>query len=149
MSVFSLSRLGFGLVLCVGLFSCSGSPELQSNSGNVLSVADTGPTTKIREVQKNKANKVVRVQGKMNAQAPLMGGQVAYELRDDTGSIWVVTQGVTQGRLPAIGTQIGVQGQVRFKPISIAGQDHSSVYLEQKGAVEIVPANRNSDSKSS
>jgi hypothetical protein len=145
MSVFSLPRVSFGFVLCVGLMGCNGSPKLQSNSGNVLSVADTGPTTKIREVQKNKANKVVRVQGKINAQAPLMGGQVAYELRDDTGSIWVVTQ----GRLPAIGTQIGVQGQVRFKPISIAGQDHSSVYLEQRGAVEIVPATRNSDAKAS
>lgn len=143
--VFSVSRFGLGVLLCVGFIGCNGSPELQSKSGNVLSVLDMGAATKIREVQKNNVNQVVRLRGKIGSQAPLMGGQVAYELRDDTGSVWIVTQ----EKLPASGTQIGVQGQVRVKKMSIAGQEQTSVYIEQRGSVEILPASQGTDSKSS
>ena len=145
MQVFSISRLCLSVGLCLGFLGCNGSPQLQSTSGNVLSVLDMSAATKIRDVQKNKVNQVVRLQGKIGSQAPLMGGQVAYELRDDSGSIWIVTQ----EKLPASGTQICVQGEVKFKQITIAGQDQSSVYIEQRGGVEVLPASQGSDSTSS
>lgn len=132
-SVFSTARYSIGLLVCASLvtslLSCGNTPETQSNSGNLLAVLDIGNATKIRDAQKQKPNTTVRVQGKITALAPLAGGLRAYELRDDTGSIWVVTQ----QKVPPVGSSIGVQGTVRIEQIKIEGRDQSSVYIEQRG----------------
>jgi uncharacterized protein YdeI (BOF family) len=130
-SVVSVIRFSFGLVLCLGLGSsllgCGSTPEAQSSNGNLFSVLDMGGATKVRDAQKQKPNTSVRLQGKITTLAPLAGGLRAYELRDETGSIWVVTQ----QRVPPVGASIAVQGTIRLEKIVIDGRDQSSVYLEQ------------------
>jgi len=122
----SFSKVGL-VVLCLSTIGCSASPDLPAASNNVLSMMEPGERVQIRDVG-SKRDRVVQVEGKIKAQAPLMGGQRAYEVQDNTGSVWVVT-----GRaVPAIGSQVNVQGKVRLQKINLAGQDQSAVYIEQQ-----------------
>jgi hypothetical protein len=92
----------------------------------VFSALEPGEQVNIKDVGL-KRDRVVQVQGKINAEAPLMGGLKAYEVKDETGSVWVVTS----RSIPAIGSQVNVQGKVRLEKIDLAGKDQSTVYLEQ------------------
>jgi uncharacterized protein YdeI (BOF family) len=124
-----------GLVFLVGCESPQASEPIQP--GAVFSVLDFG-TTKISEIQKGKTNYTVHLQGKIVAQAPLLG-QRAFELQDATGKIWVVTK----EKLP-VATEVKVTGKVRYQSILLDGRESGTVYLEQQGAVEVVPAGKTS-----
>jgi hypothetical protein len=134
------SLIQFGLSGCcfLGLVSCSSnvSPGVMSPTERVLSVLDFGSVTSVRDIQKNKQFFSVHVKGKIAAQAPLGIGVKAYELKDETGSIWIVTQ----NEIPSTGTSVVVKGTVRHKKILVDGQDQSGVYLEQNGTAETIPA---------
>lgn len=139
-SNFSILKSGLGLSLLTGLVSC-GRPALQAGQTQfrpeaMLSTLDFS-TAKIRDLQKQKTNFTVHLQGKTVAQAPL-AGLGAYELEDATGKIWVVTKSVP----PALGTEVKVTGKVRYQRILLNGQDQGSVYIEQEGAAEPVSANK-------
>ncbi|MER3432776.1 MAG: hypothetical protein C4288_04925 [Leptolyngbya sp. ERB_1_1] len=122
----SFSRVGL-VLLCLSTIGCSASPDLPAASNNVLSMMEPGEQVQIRDVG-SKRDRVVQVEGKIKAQAPLMGGQRAYEVQDNTGSVWVVTNRA----VPTIGSQVTVQGKVRLQKIDLAGQDQSTVYIEQQ-----------------
>jgi|GEM_PF-858936 len=131
---------GFGLSLLVGLVGCS-SPALQPEETSfhpeaMLSTFDFS-TAKISDLQKQKTNFTVHLQGKTGAQAPL-AGLSAYELQDRTGKIWVVAKSAS----PAPGTEVKVTGKVRYQSIVLDGRDQGSLYVEQEGAAEPVPANK-------
>ncbi len=129
---------GLSGLCCLGLVSCSGSaaPGVTTPTERVLAALDFGSLTQVRDIQKNKQHFSVHVKGKIAAQAPLGVGVRAYELRDETGSIWIVTN----SEVPSTGTSVVVKGTVRHKQISVDGQDQSSVYLEQNGTAESIPA---------
>lgn len=137
---FSILRRGFGLSLLVGLLGCSRpvlqADETQFRPESMLSTFDFS-TAKISDLQKQKTDFTVHLQGKIGAQAPL-AGLSAYELQDATGKIWVVTKSA----LPAPGTEVKVVGKVRYQRILLNGQDQGSVYIEQEGAAEPVSANK-------
>lgn len=120
------SRIGV-VLLCVSAIGCTTSPDLPSASNNVLAVLEPGEQVKANQVSQ-KRDRVVQVQGQIKAQAPLMGGKRAYEVQDETGSVWVVSDRA----VPATGSQVSVQGKVKFQKIEIAGKDQSSVYVEQQ-----------------
>ncbi|MCU0553135.1 MAG: hypothetical protein MUC48_27715 [Leptolyngbya sp. Prado105] len=121
----SFSRFGV-VLLCLSAIGCSASPNLPSASNNLLTVLEPGEKVKANQVNE-KRDRIVQVQGQIKAQAPLMGGKRAYEVQDETGSVWVVTQQM----LPATGTQVNVQGKVKIQKIEIAGKDESAAYIEQ------------------
>lgn len=124
----SIGLVAVGLVLSsLSAIGCGASPELPAASNNVLSLVQPGERSKIRDLG-SKRDRTVLVEGKIKAQAPLMGGQRAYEVQDATGSIWVVTS----QSVPATGSQVTVQGKVRLEKIDLAGQDQSALYLEQQ-----------------
>ncbi len=129
------SRFGIGIfgILCANLIGCTSPPDLPTTSNQVMSALNLLERTSIRDVSK-KIDRDVRLQGKIESQVPLVGGARAYELSDETGRIWITTR----DRLPAPGTKINVQGKVRYEKISIDGQDQSTVYLEQRGAPEVI-----------
>lgn len=122
----SFSRIGL-MAVCLCTIGCSASPNLPAASNNVITALQSGDRVKIRDVG-SKRDRVVQVEGKIKAQAPLIGGQRAYEVQDDTGSVWVVT---TQA-VPQTGSQVTVQGTVKLQKIDLAGQDQSTVYIEQQ-----------------
>ncbi|MBD2081182.1 hypothetical protein [Leptolyngbya sp. FACHB-17] len=123
----NVGLVAVGLGLSCFAISCSASPDLPVASNNVLSLVQAGDRVKVRDLG-SKRDRTVQVEGKIKAQAPLMGGQRAYEVQDDTGSIWIVT-----GQpVPATGSQVSVQGKVRLQKIDLAGQDQSALYIEQQ-----------------
>lgn len=139
-SNFSILKGGFGLFLLVGLLGCS-RPALEAGQTQfrpeaMFSTLDFS-TVKISDLQKQKTNFTVHLQGKIGAQAPL-AGLSAYELEDATGKIWVVTKSAP----PAPGTEVKVVGKVRYQRILLNGKDQGSVYIEQEGAAETVSANK-------
>ncbi|MGG6267984.1 hypothetical protein ACQ4M3_15670 [Leptolyngbya sp. AN03gr2] len=122
----SFSRMGL-VVLCLSAIGCSASPNLPVASTNVITALQPGERVKIRDVG-SKRDRVVQVEGKIKGQAPLMGGQRAYEVQDDTGSVWIVTSRA----IPATGSSVTVSGTVRLQKIDLAGQDQSTVFIEQQ-----------------
>ncbi|NJK52661.1 MAG: hypothetical protein HC936_07225 [Leptolyngbyaceae cyanobacterium SU_3_3] len=95
-------------------------------------------------IQKTKLTNTVRLQGKMVAQAPLLG-QRAFEVQDATGKVWVVTTET----LPTVGTEVKVTGKVRYQSILLDGKESGTVYVEQQGVVEVIPAAKTSLSSTS
>ncbi len=136
----SIPTCGVGLYLLVGLAGCN-SPALQPEKTTfhpeaVLSTLDFS-TAKISDLQKQKINFTVHLQGKIGAQAPL-AGLSAYELQDSTGKVWVVTKRAS----PPPGTDVKVTGKVRYQRILLDGKDQGSIYIEQEGAAESVSATK-------
>lgn len=122
----SFSRIGL-VCLCLSTIGCSASPNLPAASNNVIAVLEPGEQVKANQVAQ-KRDRRVQVQGKIKAQAPLFGGKRAYEVQDETRSVWVVSDRA----LPATGSQVTVHGTVKLQKIDMAGKDQSTVYIEQK-----------------
>lgn len=79
--------------------------------------------------QKQKIGAKVYLRGKVKSHAPFLGAG-AYQLQDDTGSIWVFT---TQP-LPPVGEDLLIQGKVEYKSLLIKemkGKDIGDVYFKE------------------
>jgi hypothetical protein len=99
-------------MICWGLASCSA-------------------VTTVKEVRANPHRNwftdTVRLQGIVGDRAPLIDAQV-YQLRDATGTIWVLTQ----RQDVQTGTKVRVKGQVRFQDIQVEGQDLGEPYIQEQ-----------------
>ncbi|AFZ46305.1 hypothetical protein Cyast_0325 [Cyanobacterium stanieri PCC 7202] len=71
-------------------------------------------------------NKSVKIEGNVTQVIPLVNGY-AFEIEDNTGSIWVMTT----GEKPEVGQKISTQATVNREEIMIAEQDMSSFYLQE------------------
>jgi uncharacterized protein YdeI (BOF family) len=104
-------RVGL-LVLLSGLSGCRNVTTIQSVQANP---------------HRNWFNSTVYLQGTVSDRAPLLKGQL-YELKDNTGKIWVLSP--TNNLEP--GDQIRIKGQVRYEAIEIADQNLGEVYIEEQ-----------------
>ena len=86
-----------------------------------------GETTKISAIQRQNTDAMVFLSGKVTTRAPLLGQQ-AYEIQDETGTIWILTK----SKAPDSGMAVQVRGKVRYQSILLAGKDQGSVYIEQQ-----------------
>ncbi len=119
-------RFGGISLLLGGIFGCGSLAEMNM------------PVTNIRDLQQNRANySTIYLKGRVENQAPFLGTG-AYQVRDETGSIWVFT---TQG-LPNKGDEILVKGEVQYKSIPLAGQDLGEVYIEEVEQVKRLPVTK-------
>jgi len=115
--------LAVGLLI-LGLVSCSQVPPAGLST---LSLG-SGQVTKIRVLQERQpAEKVVYLQGQVSRQVPLVNQQ-AYELKDSTGSIWVVTQ----ENAPNAGKAVTIKGKVRYQSIPVGTKDLGEIYIEEQ-----------------
>jgi hypothetical protein len=89
------------LILLWGTTACNTSPP------QVMTV-DPDPATKIAHLAQKSEGKTVIVQGKVGTIAPLLK-QSVYELRDESGVIWVLTN----DNPPPSNTQVKVHGIIR------------------------------------
>lgn len=123
-------KIGKTLLIATSLLILSGCSQIAFSTAtdDEFKVAQfTGKTDRIHDIQ-NQANqgKTVVLKGKVGKQVPLLGGMV-YELQDNTGTIWVLSQ----PPLPKPGEEVVVKGKVRYQSIRINNQDQGSVYIEQ------------------
>lgn len=122
------------VLLLGGLLSCNASAP----SGVSVFGSPNVPLTNIGDLpQKQDADSQVYLKGQVNSQAPFVGSS-AYELRDQTGKIWVLT---TQ-TLPNQGDEVIVKGKVQYRSIPLAGKELGEVYLQEQEQLERKPAQK-------
>ncbi|BBA79427.1 nucleic acid-binding OB-fold tRNA/helicase-type [cyanobacterium endosymbiont of Rhopalodia gibberula] len=100
------------------------------------------PVTPINELIQYKQPKenpqtqeaVYYIEGTVVDHAPFMDNG-SYKLQDDTGTVWVLTNGA----LPRPGDSITIKGQVEYQPISIGGQDLGELYILEVEQLETQP----------
>jgi hypothetical protein len=94
-------------------------------------LAGCSPLTTVKEVQdnphRNGFTATVRLEGMVGDRAPFIDAQV-YQLRDATGTIWVLTQ----RQDVRSGAKVRVQGQVRFQDIQVQGQNFGEPYIQEQ-----------------
>ncbi len=86
-----------------------------------------GDVTKISAIQRKNTDAVVALSGTVTTRAPLLGQQ-AYEIQDETGTIWILGK----ENAPAPGMAVQVRGKVRYQSILLTGKDQGAVYIEQQ-----------------
>jgi hypothetical protein len=126
-------KFGVAIVLFFGVSGCAN----ESQSGvNLTSLTAPGEVTNISKIQEQQLlNTTIFLKGKVGTHVPLLGGQV-YELQDETGTVWVLTQ----EKPPNPGDKVVIKGQVRFQSIPLNGKEQGSLYVEQKEQVQHTPA---------
>jgi hypothetical protein len=115
----------FPLLLGIGLIGCS-------PLGN-LKVALSNPSvTPIRNLQQQhgQAN-AVYLKGKVSDRAPFLGSG-AYQLQDETGTVWVITNKA----LPSPGEEIAIQGEVQYQSMAIGSQKLQELYIVELEQLE-------------
>ncbi|MBD1863591.1 MULTISPECIES: hypothetical protein [Trichocoleus] len=113
------------LMLVAGVVGCS--PLPRSGAGMLILRPNVDVTNIQALQQEQQLDRVVHIQGKVVRQVPLVQKQ-AYEIKDRTGSIWIVTQ----KQAPKSGEAVLVKGKVRYQQIPIGSQDLGEVYVEEQ-----------------
>ena len=88
--------------------------------------------TRIGDIpQDQNASATVHVLGEVVTKAPFLGSG-AYQLKDDTGTIWIVTNQT----LPEVGDGILLKGQLKYQSVPIGGQELGEVYIQEQEQLE-------------
>jgi hypothetical protein len=85
--------------------------------------------TPIENLEKRKAETKVYIKGTVESLAPFIGAG-AYQLQDNTGTVWVFST----DDLPKEGQEILVRGKVNYETITLKelqGEDIGGVYLQE------------------
>jgi hypothetical protein len=113
--------------------------------------------------QRNKANSVVaiaslstaksgqpiQIQGRVSQSAPFVQGG-AYEVEDQTGKIWVITD----KKLPVKGTEVLVEGQLNFHDLALGANNFGELFITEyqtlapSSSININPINPSTNSNS-
>ncbi|HEY9618023.1 MAG TPA: hypothetical protein V6C64_14350 [Microcoleaceae cyanobacterium] len=124
------SRIHIGLQLSL-LCLLIGSVGCQSSNGSSdasLLPKFAANTVSVRELSSlAKTSTIVYLKGKVNNRAPLLDSTV-YELKDDTGSIWVLAKTA----IPNPGDEVTIKGVLRYQTIQWAQQEQNAPYIEQQ-----------------
>jgi hypothetical protein len=120
-----LSTLELSLVMMIGCSGCSNWTSSNFTKNNLPLSDNTRP---IREILAIKDPGVtLSIQGKVEKQIPLIK-QMAYQIKDSTGKIWVITHQHNLG----VGQQVVFKGKIMYKSIPLASQEYGEVYLEEE-----------------
>lgn len=77
--------------------------------------------------QPQRVERLVPVAGSVTQRLAILDGWL-YEIDDGTGQVWILTQQAA----PAMGSQVHINGVLRYKAIPINGVDLGDFYLEEK-----------------
>ena len=89
------------------------------------------PINKIAKTSENNENNTIYITGEVIKVAPLLGNN-AYQVQDDTGSIWVIST----GNLPSVGQNIFIKSKIRTQSLSLINQELDELYLVELEQVE-------------
>ena len=114
---------GFLFLLLGEIIGCN-----QLNSFRIAQMPATTINELIQDQQPNEdpqtQGTIYYIKGTVVDHAPFIDNG-SYKLQDDTGTVWVLTNGT----LPKPGVLITIKGQVEYQPISIGGQDLGELYI--------------------
>jgi len=100
--------------------------DLNPNSSTASIARPNVQATPIQTLQQRPdLNNPVYLEGEVGQQAPFVGSR-AYELRDATGTIWVVTK----AKPMRSGSRVLVKGQPRYQTVASGGQQTQELYLD-------------------
>lgn len=85
------------------------------------------PTVPIADISTQPIGQSIQVRGKVVTVAPMIN-QSAYEIQDDRGSLWILSQ----KQPPKLETDVTVTGKVKFESIQVDGQELAERYLEEE-----------------
>lgn len=85
------------------------------------------PPEAITALVAEREEETVAISGAIAQRAALLDGWL-YEVRDETGSIWVLTDRSE----PEVGEQVIVEGVLHYEPIVVGEIDAGDVYLQEK-----------------
>ncbi len=121
-SLFKRFRIILIMFLVTGLISC--------NQITQTAIKLNLNVSRIDQIQtKGKVDNQVYLKGTVESRAPFIETG-AYELTDNTGSIWIFTT----AELPKIGTEITIKGKIRYQSIIVSelgNQDVGDFYIEE------------------
>ena len=112
-----------------GLFSLLVGGMIGCTPVNYLGLAQPS-TTPIGELSPQPSNvttaeeTIIYLEGTVVDRAPFMGSG-SYQLQDETGTVWVVTN----GPLPQTGETVQITGKVTYQSIPIGGQEMGELYI--------------------
>lgn len=116
-------QVGTITLLVGGLFSCT-----KVNDSGISILSPNAPVTKVSEIkQQSKVNSTVYLQGNVVKLIPFVEKR-AYELKDSTGTITVVTK----EPFPKQKQEIVIQGKVLYKSVPAGGQEFGEFYIEEQ-----------------
>ena len=85
----------------------------------------------INSIANKTENTTIYITGEVIKVAPLLGNN-AYQVRDNTGSIWVINT----GNLPSVGQNILIKSKIRTQRLSLINQELNELYLVELEQVE-------------
>lgn len=89
------------------------------------------PATTINSLTDQQVDDTITVSGKIAQRAAVLEGWL-YQVQDETGSLWVLTD----REAPEVGESVTVEGAVRYEPIVIGDINASDFYLEEEAYQE-------------
>ncbi|MBD0335736.1 MAG: hypothetical protein ICV62_09620 [Cyanobacteria bacterium Co-bin13] len=139
---------GIASFLLVGILGCSSSPEAINESPSLASSISAVPglgwlrsVTPVSDVPALTADAAeTHLEGQVQQQVPLLD-QWLYELKDDSGSIWVMTPTPP----PAPGESVVIRARIHYEPILVQGNDLGEHYAEELERLE-TPTNQAQES---
>lgn len=90
--------------------------------------------TPISAIEQKKDGAEVYVEGNVIHKAPFLGSG-AYQLEDNSGSVWIVTT----APLPPIGEEVRIRGKVQYESLPLAEQDWGEFYILELKKLETEP----------
>ncbi|MGB2926698.1 MAG: hypothetical protein WBB82_15465 [Limnothrix sp.] len=127
-----VSRWAIAIVTAGSLVSC--------NAWSVLSQQDSVPllaqkrnisVTAIASLNSANPGSNVHIKGVVAQNAPFIEGG-AYEIQDQTGTIWVITN----APLPAAGTEVLISGELNFHDLRLGANDFGEVFVTEIAALD-------------
>ncbi|MGA9377361.1 MAG: hypothetical protein WBV73_01050 [Phormidium sp.] len=110
-------------LLVGGLFSCT-----KVNESGMGILSPNVSVSKVSEIQQqSKVNSTVYLKGNVVKLIPFLENR-AYELKDSTGIITVVTK----EQFPKQKQEIVIQGKVLYKSVPAGGQEFGEFYIEEQ-----------------
>jgi uncharacterized protein YdeI (BOF family) len=126
----SCSLLGIGILL-LGLSGCG-------NVSQFYGINTIGSNvTPIGEIKPEQDKATVYLRGTVANVVPLLQ-QRAYQIKDATGKIWVVTN---QKNPVQVQDVVKIKGILRYESIPIGGGEFGEVYVEEQQQLERRPGN--------
>lgn len=89
-----------------------------------IALSSCAPTVSTSTIQTQLPGQTVQVKGKVITVAPMIN-QVAYEVQDSAGSIWVMSP----KQPPQLNSEVSIVGKVKFESVQVEGQEIAERYI--------------------